>query len=252
MKEKIKVKISYFLSDILENDAYRFLFIKNNRSNKNGLINKLIPTLVAMRKSRRDKIDKILNSDYKKEDAEYIYDAINSIIEKLYFNNEELYKLEEYIWIRPSKNNETLFDEMEYSECKITELDLSSYIRNLLNEYSMLPQYKRETLVFDYELEIFAEACFTQRILHFRNKITNEKYRVFAFDYCYGYLYDQTNYCIFYDIDHNIIKAIPLCNIKDIYLIKEKFKPNDMLIYKLQEYVDNREFNNEILLEGMI
>lgn len=252
MREKIKVKISCFLSDILENDAYRFLYLKNNRSNINGLINKLIPTLVEVRKNRREKIDKVLNNEYCKEDAEVIYDNINAIIEKIYFNNEELYSLEEYIWIRPSQKNITLFDEIENSECKITELELSSYIRNLLNEYSMLPQYKREALVFDYELDLFTDACSSQRILHFRNKITGEKYRVFAFDYCFGYLYDQTNYCVFYDINKKIIKAIPLYSIENIYMIKEKYIPCNILINKLQEYVDNKEFDKEILLEDLI
>lgn len=252
MKEKIKIKISYFLSDILENDAYRFLFIKNNHSNKNGLINKLIPTLVAVRKIRRDKIESVLINEYNNDEAEVMYDTINSIIEIIYFNNEELHKLEEYIWIRPSKNNEALFDEIEYSECKIIELDLSSYIRNLLNEYSMLPQYKREALVFDYELDVFAEACLKQNILCFKNKLTGEKHRVFAFEYCFGYLYDQTNYCIFYDINKKIIKAISLHNVEDIYMIKEKYKPNNILIDKLQEYTDNKEFDKEILMEELI
>ena len=57
MTDKIKVKISSFVADILENDALRFGFTKNERSNKNALLNKLIPTLVEVRKARRNEIE---------------------------------------------------------------------------------------------------------------------------------------------------------------------------------------------------
>ena len=57
MTDKIKVKISSFVANILENDALRFGFIKNNKSNKNALLNKLIPTLVEVRKTRRNEIE---------------------------------------------------------------------------------------------------------------------------------------------------------------------------------------------------
>lgn len=49
-----------------------------------------------------------------------------------------------------------------------------------------------------------------------------------------------------YDINEKIIKAIPLCNIQDIYVIKQKYKPSDKLIELLQEYTDNCDFGKEI------
>lgn len=246
MTDKIKVKISSFVANILENDALRFGFIKNDKSNKNALLNKLIPTLVEVRKARRNEIEYVLKEEYGREDTENIYNAVNTVIDKVYFSDAELNVLDEYIWIRPAKETMATYDEIETSETLITAQDLSVYIRGLLNEYSRLPQYKREMLVFDKELDIFSNACYTRNIVHFRDKETNKRYKAFAYDYYYGYLYDQTNYCIIYDINENKIKSVPLSNIQDIYTIKQKYKSSENLIELLQEYTDNCDFGKEI------
>ncbi|MBQ9728465.1 MAG: hypothetical protein IJV85_02600 [Clostridia bacterium] len=246
MTDKIKIKVSSFVANILENDALRFGFLKNEKSNKNALLNKLIPTLVEVRKARRNEIEYILKSEYNREDSENIYSAVNTVIDRVYFEDEELNVLEEYIWIRPSKETIPTYDEIETSETIITAQEIPVYIRGLLNEYSQLPQYKREILTFNRELGVFADACETRQILHFRDKETSERYKAFAFGYYYGYLYDQTNYCIIYDINNKTIKAIPLYQIQDIYTIKQKYKPSERLIEQLQSYTDNCDFEEEI------
>lgn len=101
MIDKIKIKVSSFVANILENDAYRFGFMKNKKSNKNALLNKLIPTLVEVRKARRKEIEEVLKNEYNRADSENIYNAVNTVIDRVYFNGEELNVLEEYIWIRP-------------------------------------------------------------------------------------------------------------------------------------------------------
>ncbi len=246
MTDKIKIKVSSFVANILENDALRFGFIKNEKSNKNALLNKLIPTLVELRKTRRREIENVLKNEYNREDGENIYNAVNTVMDKVYFNDEELNVLEEYIWIRPSKEKIFTYDEIETSEILITAQEIPVYIRGLLNEYSRFPQYKREALVFDSELDVFSEACYTHQIVHFRNRESNERYKAFAFNYYYGYLYDQTNYCVVYDISNRIIKSIPLHKIQDIYMIKQKYKPSEQLIERLQEYADNCNFQEEL------
>lgn len=249
MLDKIKVKLSEFVVNILENDALRFEFIKNEKSNKNALINKLIPTLLEVRKARRDEIESVLNFEYNKNESERLYGAVNTVIDKVYFNDEELSKLDEYIWIRPSKETISVYDEIKRSELEITDLDMSAYIRSLLNEYSRLPQYKREALVFDSELEVFADACCSNQIIHFSDKETKDKYRAFAFDYYQGYSYEQENYCIIYDIDRKKIFAVELHRIENIYTIKKKYKPSESLIEALQNYLDSFEFDKVIDVE---
>lgn len=249
MKDKIKVKISSFVSNILENDALRFGFTKNDKSNKNALLNKLIPTLVEVRKARRNEIEYVLKEEYQRADTQNIFNAVNTVIDKIYFNDAELNILDEYIWIRPSKETMYVYDEIETSEILITAQELSVYIRGLLNEYSRLPQYKREMLVFDKELDVFSDACFSRNILHFRNKETNERYKAFAYHYYYGYLYDQTNYCVIYGINQKKIKSIPLCCMQDVYTIKQKYKPSEQLIELLQRYADECNFEEEVTVE---
>lgn len=249
MTDKIKIKVSSFVANILENDALRFGFMKNGQSNKNALLNKLIPTLVEVRKTRRTEIEDILKNEYTREDSENIYNAVNTVIDRVYFEDEELNVLDEYIWIRPSKETIATYDEIETSETLITAQEIPVYIRGLLNEYSRLPQYKREILTFNSELEIFANAYDTRQILHFKDKETGERYKAFAFGYYYGYLYDQTNYCIIYDINNKKIKAIPLYRIQDIYTIKQKYKPSERLVEQLQAYADNCNFEEEISVE---
>lgn len=249
MTDKMKIKVSSFVANILENDALRFGFMKNEKSNKNALLNKLIPTLVETRKARRDEIEHILKDEYNREDSENIYNAVNTVIDRVYFNDVELTKLDEYIWIRPSKESMSTYDEIQASETFITAQDISVYIRGLLNEYSRFPQYKREILVFDSEIDTFDTACTTHQILHFRDKETGERYKTFAFNYYYGYLYDQTNYCVIYDINNKKIKALPLYRLQDVYIIKQKYKPSEALIDLLQEYADSCNFEEEINVE---
>lgn len=246
MTDKIKIKVSTYVANILENDALRFGFMKNGNANKNALLNKLIPTLVEVRKARRNEIENILKYEYNREDSENIYNAVNTVIDRVYFDDEELNVLDEYIWIRPSKETIATYDEIETSETLITAQEIPVYIRGLLNEYSQLPQYKREILTFDSELGSFANACETRQILYFRDRETGERYKAFAFGYYYGYLYEPTNYCIIYDINNKIVKAIPLYRIQDIYTIKQKYKPSESLIEQLQAYVDNCDFEEEI------
>lgn len=249
MTDKIKVKLSSFVANILENDALCFGFTKNEKSNKNALLNKLIPTLVEVRKARRNEIEHILKNEYRREDTESIFDAVNTVIDKVYFSDAELNVLDEYVWIRPSKETMSTYDEIETSETVITAQELSVYIRGLLNEYSRFPQYKREMLVFDKELDVFSDACYSKNILHFRDRETSKRCKAFAFNYYYGYLYDQTNYCVIYDINENKIKSIPLQDLQDIYIIKQKYNPSENVIKLLQEYVDNCAFEETIKVE---
>lgn len=161
----IKLSVSDFVLQILQNDAERFGFLKKEKEpNLNGLINKLIPNLLSFRKARRNEIHRILNEDFAREDTEKVYECVNTVIDQVYFSDSELQILDEVIWFRPSTKKNAVFDEIEQSETKITGQTTTEYIRGLLNEYSKLPQYKRETIAFDRELSDFAMACEAGRI----------------------------------------------------------------------------------------
>lgn len=238
----IKLSVSGFVLRILQNDAERFGFLnKGKEPNLNGLLNKLIPNLLFLRKARREEIYRVLKDDFGREDTETIYDCVNTVIDQVYFSDAELQILDEVIWFRPSTKQNAIFDEIEQSETKITGQTTTEYIRGLLNEYSRFPQYKRETIAFDSELYDFALACETSRIFH--ATVNGKSIRVFAFHYVYGLTYDQSNYLIGYDMTNKVIGAIPLCMIRDSYLVERKYKPSEKIIELLQEYYENEEYD---------
>ena len=238
----IKLSVSDFVLRILQNDAEKFGFLKKEKEpNLNGLLNKIIPTLLYFRKTRRDEIYRILNENFARNDTEDIYECVNTVIDQVYFSDAELQILDEVIWFRPSTKQNAVFDEIEQSEAKITGQTTTEYIRGLLNEYSRLPQYKRETLAFNGELYDFAEACETGKIFH--ATINGKSIRMFAFHYVYGFTYDQSNYLIGYDLTNKVIGAIPLCMIRDSYVVERKYKPSEKLVNLLQEYYENEEYD---------
>lgn len=241
----IKLSVSDFVLRILQNDAEKFGFLKKEKEpNLNGLLNKLIPNLLLFRKSRRDEIHRILSEDFARDDTEKIYECVNTVIDQVYFSDAELQVLDEIIWFRPSIKQNAVFDEIEQSETIITGQTTTEYIRGLLNEYSRLPQYKRETLAFNGELYHFAEACETGKIFH--SSVNGKSIRMFAFHYVYGYTYDQSNYLIGYDLTNKVIGAIPLCMIRDSYVVERKYKPSDRLVHLLQQYYENEEYDKVI------
>ena len=241
----LKLTVSNFVTLILQNDAERFGYLKGkNEPNMNGFLNKLIPNLVILRKSRRDKIHKILSEDFARDDTENIYECVNMVIDQVYFSDAELQLLDEVIWFRPSTKQMAIFDEIEQSETKITGETPTEYIRGLLNEYSRLPQYKRETVAFHTELCDYAKACETGKIFH--ATVNGKSIRMFAFYYIYGFTYDQSNYLIGYDLTNKVIGAIPLCKIRDSYLVERKYKPSEKLVSLLQQYYENEEYDKII------
>ena len=244
--EKIKIRISSFVLLILENDAQRFGFIKSDDTpNRNGLINKLIPNLLQVRKSRREEIRRLL-SHMGNARAEEIYEAVDHVIDEVYFNDADLDTLNTEIWILPTKQAETAFEEIYESELSITALTVTEYLRGLLNEYALLPQYKREAFAFYEELILIETACGSGSLLHF--EFEEEKYKFFPFEHMYGFLYDQTNYLIGYDIIRKEIRAFPVAAIKKLYVLKRTFRPSDDLIGRLQEYLDEYNYDKENII----
>ncbi len=244
----IKISVSDFVLRILQNDAQKFCFLKKEKEpNLNGLLNKLIPNLLNFRKARREEIYSVLKRDFAREDTEKIYECVNTVIDRVYFSDAELQCLDDTIWFRPSTKQNAVFDEIEQSETKITGQTKTEYIRGLLNEYARLPQYKREAIAFYDELFVFSEASETGKIFH--ATVNGKSIRMFAFHYVYGFTYDQSNYLIGYDITNKVIGAIPLCMIRDSYLVERKYKPSENLIEVLQRYYENEEYDKIVFYE---
>lgn len=238
MKEKIKIKVSSSVADVLDFDAYFFGFKRNGTSNRNAFLNKLIPILVSLRKERRREIEGLLEKECGKKDKEKIYKATNRAVEKAYFNGPKNGKPEVDFWIRPSKETLGIFDEIEASEAVITGQKPSAYIRGLLNEYVMLARYIRERIVFSKELYIFEKACRTKHILCYYNKTTKKRYKAFAFVHYYRKYFEDKNCCVLYDIKRKWVKAVSLQELEAAYLIREKYNPSEQLMQELREFLE--------------
>lgn len=240
--EKIKLRISNFVSIIIDHDAQLWGFVKNDdTSNKNGFLNKLIPNMLAIRKERREEIKKILQDDYKRHDAEQVYQCVNSVIDEVYFKDEELNELSIDIWIRPTKDSLIAFDEIESEELATTLMDMTSYIRGLLNEYARLPQYKRQDIIFMEEENIINEASSTGQILCFN--YDEERYKVYAYWHIYQYALEQRSYLVAFDIERNEISSFFIEKIINPYLLKKKYIPAKRLLVILKDYCENEELD---------
>ncbi|MEG2688292.1 MAG: hypothetical protein RSA24_03905 [Clostridia bacterium] len=167
---------------------------------------------------------------------------MDTIFDKIYFADEEYRMLTEEIWIRPNKENIIIFDEIVESELVICQMDISAYLRSLLNEYAKLPQYQRELLLFSEEIEIVNQSIATDRLINF--KYENQKYSMVAINFYSEYLYDQSNYIIGYDTKTQKLKSIKLYKMQDLYILAKKQHLDDSVYATFHKIAENFEFAN--------
>jgi hypothetical protein len=240
LNDKIKIRITSFVYFLLINDALSFEFIKKDASpNINAFMNKLIPNLLDIRKYRREQIrDEIRH--FKK--APY-YDAIekisvtmDAVITKAFFSDEFNEPLSEEIWIRPTYKTLTIFKEIYHEETALTALEMSSYIRNLLEEYARLPLYKREHITFKTEYDLLMHARQSDKMISLT--YNNIKYDVTVFRGILGFLYEQSNYILCYDNKNNVIKSFILHGIKHPYILNKTAEISDKALLAFEEIID--------------
>ncbi|MEG1608878.1 MAG: hypothetical protein RR348_03345, partial [Clostridia bacterium] len=204
------------------------------------------PNLVKQRKKRReiihDTLSEALEFATDLQSQERLSHYIDTIFDKIYFADEQYRMLADQIWIRPNKENLIIFDEIVESELSICQMDISAYLRSLLNEYVKLPQHQRELLLFAGEIEIVFQSIETDRILNF--KYENKKCSLVAIN-CYSeYLYDQSNYVIGYDTKTKKLKSIKLYKMQDLYILSKKQHLDDAVYATFREIAENFEFAN--------
>lgn len=253
LDEKFKIRVSDFLKETLDLDAKAFGFVKENgEANFNLFLNKLIPNLLALKKERRAKIlayardaFEIGENDFSK--AEEIITGLNAIYDEVYFTDAELYKLNQVLWIRPKKETIAVFDEIMESETEITGLDISSCIRNMLNEFSRFPRYKKEQITFKEECALTCFARDSEKILKFRYH--DELKRAFVFACVYDYLETQGNFILCYDIGRKIVCRYQISEIYALHLLDKKYKPSESLRIVCEKYENEALWIDDGILE---
>ena len=183
----------------------------------------------------------------KAEEAEKIINGLSTLFERIYFSDDELDELSETIWIRPTKGNIPVFDEIMENETEITGLEMSVYIRGLLNEYSRLPRYKKEQIVFTEECSITLCARDNEKILKFRYE--GELHRAFVFSCVYNYLEEQGNFFLCFDIGKNIICRYQISEVDALHVLDKKYNPSDAILKLCQKYYDDGMWINDEIIE---
>ena len=240
--EKFKIRVSDFLRQVLELDAIAFNFTKaNGEGNLNAFLNKLIPNLLRKRKERRVEVLNYAREAFGIDESETIVaetfiNEMNILFEKVYFSDSELNQLSQVIWIRPTKENIAVFDEILDSETEITGQEVSVYIRTLLNEYARFPKYKKEQITFSEECGLTLLARESGRILKFRYE--GELHRAFVFGCLYDYLEEQGNYVLCYDMEYGIICRYQISEITALHLFDKKYTPGKKLSELCRKYLD--------------
>ena len=242
ISDKLKIRISPFVGRVIENDAQAFGFIKaDNTSNKNALLNRVISQMLKFRQEKREQAAKVLTT-IDKSNVDSFLRMTNKLYDDVYYSEEELSDLSDEIWIRPSKETVNDFEEIARNELISFGCDVSVYIRGMLNEYSRMSQYKRQNIVFREELLKMRHAIESGTVMSFR--YDGAYCKVYAYDYSYGYLPDQSNYLIAYDIEREVIRAFELSKLDCPKNFYKKFKPSVRLRDKLRDFVDTYDFND--------
>lgn len=242
--DKIKLRVSAFVYRVLSFDAQVFGFCKKDGSpNLNAMLNIVIPAMFELRRIRRENMYAALeknNTDLGDTDIEEIQAIIDQVVDQVYFSEESLCLLEHEIWLRPTASARGVFEDIIATELPYVNLPLSSCLRDMLNEYCKLPQYKREQVVFQDELHYFIDACKGGDEL----RITLEEQVVtgIPLDYIYGFLLDQKTYMLLFDVAENKIIAFLLREICDIRATLKSYDLAPAVFTRLQEIIDNRLF----------
>ncbi|MBQ6559989.1 MAG: WYL domain-containing protein [Erysipelotrichaceae bacterium] len=171
MEEKLKIYIPDSVNNILLKDMERFEFYKKDGSlNKNEFYNTLIVNYYEQYEENQSAIFAHIKDTIKGKSS--ISDASISDIaaDILQYVDVRTYQLdkEKYdvaIAMKPTRKSQ---DDIEYIQnCLLGNSTLSNYFRNMFASYAMLPQDKRETIIFKPTFELVREAIDKQRKIYF-------------------------------------------------------------------------------------
>ena len=171
MEEKIKIYIPESVNNILLKDMERFEFYKKDDSlNKNEFYNTLIVNYYEQFEESQSNLFSHLR-DAIKEKSEISHNEINEIAaDILQYVDVRTYQLdkEKYdvaIAMKPTKRS---MDDIEYiQDYLLRDSTLSNYFRNMFASYALLPQDKRETIIFKRNFELVKEAIEKKRKIYF-------------------------------------------------------------------------------------
>lgn len=171
MEEKIKIYVTESINNILLKDMERFEFYKKDGSfNKNEFYNTLIvnyyETYQKENVSIFDHIQETIkkNSDWNEFKINDISYEILNFVETT-TNKLDGPKSEITLSVKPTKTSSSVINYIQNHLLKYTTL--SNYFRNLFASYTLLPQDRREKIIFRHNFELINEAIKSNRKIYF-------------------------------------------------------------------------------------
>lgn len=182
MEEKIKVYVSEEVGHILLKDMELFEFYKKDRQlNKNDFINTLILHYHESYQQSNSELFEYIRRTLEKEFVcseqkigDIAYDILKYTQSKAF--RPEKGKLDSSFSIKPTKKSKAVIQYIQ--ECLLSRTTMSNYFRNMLSSYCLLPQDKREEVIFRDKFEEIRSAIDNDRKIYLKHKYNDSKYVV--------------------------------------------------------------------------
>ena len=171
MEEKIKIYIPDSVNNILLKDMERFEFFKKDSSlNRNEFYNTLIVNYYEQYEENQSAIFSHIQDSIRDrsslndlEISDIASDILQYVDVRTYQLDRQRYDVS--ISIKPTRKSS---DDIEYIQnCLLGNSTLSNYFRNMFASYSLLPQDKREMIIFKQNFDLIREAIDTDRKIYF-------------------------------------------------------------------------------------
>lgn len=185
MEEKIKIYISKEINNILLKDMELFEFYKkDNTLNKNDFINTLIINYYETYQNNSSVLyDRIKDTLVKRVDSDEleIVDIAYELLQYIETNTLRLenVKMDALISLKPTKKSGQIINYIQ--QCLLQGTTMSNYFRNMFASYVLLPQDKREQIIFKEKFDTINEAISSNRKVYFTTKQNDAKHIVSPF-----------------------------------------------------------------------
>lgn len=171
MEDKIKIYIPENVNSILSKDMERFEFYKKDGSlNRNEFYNTLIVNYYEQYEENQSAIFTHVTDSIRERTALKDQDISDIAADILQYVDVRTFQLDRQrfdvaVSMKPTRKSS---DDIQYiQDCLLGNSTLSNYFRNMFASYSLLPQDKREMIIFKQNFELIKEAIEKDRKIYF-------------------------------------------------------------------------------------
>lgn len=174
MEDKIKIRVTKEVYDVIRKDCEAFEFLKpNGELNKNAFFTCLINNYYKSYQSKEKELLFLFKSELKLNDEISEMRLVNKLNKLTNCPNKEKYT--ETISIKPTKDSK---DALAFIESFLLNgTTISEFFRNMFASYCLLPQDRREQIIFKPQYEAILKAIQNKKKIFFTTKTSNIKHQ---------------------------------------------------------------------------